>query len=379
MRRELRTEEELVLLVAGTRDRRQGSAARLSELVERTPWEAVLNLLAYQGLVPLLGGRIVEAAAERAPAEFVRAVWEETAAYRRAGTLLELTTLRIASALESAGVPNVPLKGPLLARALHGDPGMRYSRDIDVLVSRSDLVRAAAALKSLGWHSEAASEKDPVLHLRLRHEGALPEVELHWRLHWYETEFSAQALTRARPGPEGVRRLQAGDDLVALILYQARDGFAGLRHSTDIAAWWDANQDDTATPLLVPILRAHPSLRRPLTASAAFLERLVGVPAHRLVAQPRRLPRGSHAAVALANPLMLGEPHQITAEVSLVDGLLAPRGQRKAFFRRRVLPRASELPDAASGRPLAIARGEHILRLLRRYALALVRTRPVLP
>jgi hypothetical protein len=111
-------------------------------------------------------------------------------------------------------------------------------------------------------------------------------------------------------------------------------------------------------------------LTRALTASAALLERLVGVPSGRLVECPPRLPWGPRRAIALANPLMRGSPEQITAEVSLVDGLLAHTGQRIAFFRRRALPRARDLPSSAARRPIAVARIEHTLRLLRRYALA---------
>jgi hypothetical protein len=377
--RTLHADEELMLAVAGTRARRTQMAARVRELFERVSWDALLADLAHQGLVPLLGGRILETAGARAPPKFARAVRDQTDASRRTGALLELATLRIATALEAAGVPNVPLKGPLLARALHGDPGMRQSRDVDVLVARGSLERAAVALVPLGWRPEHRTAADPVLHVRLVHDEALPDIELHWRVHWYETEFGARALARAEPGPEGVRRLRDEDDLAALMLYQARDGFAGLRHPTDIAAWWDAHEQRSEAPVLEPIARAHPGLRRALITSAVLLERLVGVPGGPLIDAPPRLPWGPRGAIALANPLMRGRPEQITAEVSLVDGLLAPKGQRSAFLRRRALPNPHELPASAFGRRLSLARVEHVLRLLRRYSLALVRSRPRLP
>jgi Uncharacterised nucleotidyltransferase len=368
MRRRLRAEEELVLRVAGTRAQR--AATRLGAV----DWAALLADLEYQRLVPLLGGRVLELAGDAAPADFARAVTDETRSSRDAGALLELTTLRIATALEAAGVANVPLKGPLLARALHGDPGMRYSRDVDVLVAREDFGRAINALEPLGWRSEPGQPTDPVLHVTLQHIAGLPDIELHWRVHWYEAEFGARALARAERGPDGVRRLRAEDGLAALMLYHARDGFAGLRHPIDIAAWWDAHEAASDAPVLVEIARAHPGLCRALTASAMLLERLVGVPAARLVELPARLPRGATRAIALANPLMRGRPQQITAEVSLVDGLLSPQGQRIAFFRRRALPSAHELP--ASNHPVAIARTEHVLRVARRYVAAVVRSRP---
>ena len=371
--------EELMVLAAATRERRSATAARAQALIERVDWDALLADLEYQRLVPLLGGRILELAGARAPAAFASAVSEQTQRSRDAGALLELTTLRIATALEAAGVANVPLKGPLLARALHGDPGMRSSRDIDVLVARQDFARAVNALGPLGWRPEPDAVRDPVLHLCLLHEAGLPDIELHWRVHWYEADFGARMLARAVPGADGVRRLLADDELASLMLYQARDGFAGLRHPSDVAAWWDAHGGSFGPPVLEPIVRAHPGLARTLTAGAALLDRLVGVPATRLVAPGFDLAWRQRYALALANPLMRGEPEQITAEVSLVDGLLAPKGQGRAFVRRRMLPRAADLPARTARRPIAIARSEHLVRLLRRYTLAAIRSRHRLP
>jgi hypothetical protein len=373
-RRALLAHEELVLLVAGTTARRSASAGRLRELLGRVAWDPLLAELTLQRLAPLLGGRVLELAGTGAPAAFADAVGEQTEAARQAGGLLELTTLRVAAALETAGIGNVPLKGPLLARSLHGDPGVRFSRDIDVLVGREDLQRAAAALEPLGWRLERGA-RAPVLHLTLTHDSGLPEVELHWRLHWYEAEFAARALARAQPGPDGVRRLQGVDELTALLLYHARDGFAGLRHPIDAAAWWDAHAATHDRVLLADVALEHPALARALSASATALERLVGVPAHRLVPGPRDLPWGARRAVTLANPLMRGTPEQITAEITLVDGLLAPAGQRGAFLRRRVLVGRHDLPPATRRRSLAAARAEHVLRVLRRLPLALVRPR----
>ena len=123
----------------------------------------------------------------------------------------------------------------------------------------------------------------------------------------------------------------------------------------------------------------HPALAPALSASATVLEQLVGVPADRLVPGTPALPWGARRAVTLANPLMRGGPEQITAEITLVDGLLAPAGQRAAFVRRRVLVGRRDLPPATGRRSLAAARAEHVLRVLRRIPLALVRPQIRLP
>jgi hypothetical protein len=363
-----------VLVAAGTRARRAAAAPRMRELLAGVSWPALLDELGRQRLVPLLGGRILEAA-PGAPQPFARAVAEETNAARAAGELGELITLRIAAALEAAGIANVPLKGPLLARALHGDAAMRSSRDIDLLVARADLGPSVDALAPLGWHLDADAAA-PVLHVRLVSDAGLPDVEIHWRVHWYECAFAERALARAVPGPDGVRRLRPEDDLVALVLYHVRDGFAGLRHATDLAAWWDGDRHPVlAQPLLGATIAAHPSLERALTASAIVLDPLVGIPSGALVPVASPPPRGVRRAAALANPLMRGSAAQITAEVSLVDGLIAPPGRRRAYLRRRALPSPQQLPPDPAGRPLAVRRAEHVARLLARWAVALVRRR----
>jgi hypothetical protein len=372
MTRRLRPHEEATLLAAGTRARRAATAPRLRALLEHVSWPALLDELARQRLAPLLGGRILETAAS-APDTFAAAVGRETREARTAGELGELMTLRVAAALESAGVANVPLKGPLQARALHGDAAMRSSRDIDVLVERDDLARSVDALAGLGWRIDPDAAP-PVLHVRLVSDAGLPDVELHWRLHWYERDFAAGALGRAARGPDGVRRLRPRDELVALMLYHARDGLAGLRHATDVAAWWDAHPGGDR-PALGAVIAGDPVLERALTASALVLDPLVGTPRAALVGAPPRVPWAVRRAVALANPLMRGSAAQIVAEASVVDVLLAPPGRRRASLRRRALPSPQQLPSDPRDRPLAARRLEHLARLTARCALALVRPR----
>ena len=95
--------------------RGRGAAGRTGarrELLDALDWDALLDVLARPAAGPLLGGRVLELAGPRAPASFADAVRAETAAAARAGALLELATLRVASALEAAGHPQRPAQGP---------------------------------------------------------------------------------------------------------------------------------------------------------------------------------------------------------------------------------------------------------------------------
>ena len=296
---------------------------------------------------------------------------------RAAGELGELITLRIAAALEAAGIANVPLKGPLLARALHGDTAMRSSRDIDLLVARADLgasveALAAARVARRPGRGGARAPRPPRRRTPVcrtsRSTGACTGTRARSpRAPWRERRRERTASGGCAPRTSSSR----------CVLYHARDGFAGLRHATDLAAWWDGDRDPVlARPLLGVTIAAHPSLERALTASAIVLDPLVGIPSGALVPAASRPPRGVRRAARLANPLMRGSAAQITAEVSLVDGLIAPPGRRRAYVRRRALASPQQLPPDPAGRPLALRRAEHVTRLLARSAVALVRRRP---
>jgi len=94
---------------------------------------------------------------------------------------------RILGALEAAGVPAYPFKGPALSVLLYGDPARRQSKDLDILVSRERLRWAIKALDGLGYRAQGAREGVRLAARRqteyetalLRRDGRL-QVELQW-------------------------------------------------------------------------------------------------------------------------------------------------------------------------------------------------------
>ena len=100
-------------------------------------------------------------------------------------------------------------------------------------------------------------------------------------MHWYETQFAADALARAeRPGAHRPLVMQPADGLAALMLFYARDGFFGLRMAADVAAWWDRRCDDVDPDSVIAATLAHayPGLAGPLEAAGPPLRGLVGLP-----------------------------------------------------------------------------------------------------
>jgi len=103
--------------------------------------------------------------------------------------ILELLRL-IHHELHSAGVPAVGLKGAALAGTGFYDPGERPMADVDVLVRRSDLARAARAFEVLGFEESCRDWKNRVFTVRkgggfwpLPEPGEHPiKIELHERI-----------------------------------------------------------------------------------------------------------------------------------------------------------------------------------------------------
>jgi hypothetical protein len=370
-------EAELALLLAGTGTRRERARARIAELAERIDEDAFAAFLADQRMLLLAGTRLAEVAPHALSEEFKDRLAEALTTARAGGMLFATAGRHLTQALEREGIPAVELKGAALAAELHGDEALRAYADIDVLVPAEALDHAVLIACRLGWNEPLGATGNglPTLHRWLNQpEGALPVVELHWRVHWYETRFARAMLARSRL-VDGARRLEPVDQLAALLLFYARDGFTGLRLAADVAAWWDLHGDGHVADRLESLIAQHPQLAEAWRAALVAVSPLAGLPASALPTFLR--PRGRRAVLAwrLRNWDLRGATDQIRANVTLVDGLLAPRDDLGAFAHRHVFPSLPFLSDAYGVVPdsrvrVAGWRSWHAAKMAGRYGLA---------
>ncbi len=371
-------EGELALLLAGTAASRERYRERVRELATAVDGRRLEATLLRQGMLGLLGTRLVESAPGALPAGFAASAAEHTARARRQGVSQQMITVRLLAALEEAGIRALPLKGPLLGERLYGDIGARVSADIDLLVAEHDLVSAVEVVLALGYRRllpRAPSDTTrPLLHEQLVHPSGLPAVELHWRVHWYEQGFSSRVLARSALTPGGWLAPQPDDELALLLLLYGRDGFAGLRLACDLAAWWDRYGAALGPLGVSDAVRAHPAMTRVVATAALLTDQLAGVPAAQVLSA-ELLAQASRRALRLSNWSLRGSEGQIDANVSLVDWLLAPAGQWRALTRRHLLLARRDIltrwpGSGTSARQLASLRAGHALRVVRRYAIA---------
>jgi hypothetical protein len=370
-------ERRLALLLCGTRRAREDRGHEIPELLRRIDASRFVGLLDELRLASLLGHRLL--ALDGALGEPLHP-WLEAELQARIdraredGTAHELISLAVLASLERAGITALGLKGSILARQLYDDPGARTVGDIDILVTAADLDHAVETVTRMGWRHDrppARATRLPVLHETLSRDG-LPQVELHWRVHWYETQFAADVLARAqRSEPHQPLVMTPADGLAAMLLFYARDGFYGLRLAADVAAWWDRRCAEVdPNPQVDTVATAYPALAAPLEVSATLLRALVGLPTDAAPTTARRRLAGQ-----LATPFGDVDPAQVLANASLVDLLLAPSGQRVGAVGREL----QKIPEDLA-RPLRpkdglaayLERSEHGLRVFRRWAIALV-------
>lgn len=138
------------------------------------------------------------------------------------------------------------LKGPVLAADLYGDPSLRTSKDLDVLISIHDLKKVEDLLLHAGYQREKDGEPSVLNHWKWRehhlsyiHPDKGIQIELHWRLHPFPSkepsydelwERKRKSVLSAYP----VYFLGQEDLFLYLMNHGARHGWFRLRWLLDI-------------------------------------------------------------------------------------------------------------------------------------------------
>ena len=349
-------------------------------LARADPVELTTTLLRAR-VYPPLAAQLLEYPGLELPSWFAERAEQARTVARHRGLFQHVLLERATAVLRERDIPVVPLKGTAMAEALYGDLGSRESADLDLLVEPGRLDETVTALTSLGWTENrlAVPERGlPALHRVLEHP-THPPIEVHWRVHWYEDSFAAQALRRASSTEQGWLRLAPADELATLLLFLARDGLAGLRQVVDLAAWWGAlGQPGQTGPDLRLLADRHPELEPSLTVAARWAESRAGLEPGWML-EPARPALGPPAPGAPAGQPVAGGQRAPGGRRGLADRRAA--GTPRAGRRVRPPPadaaeqRDHHAPARAGGclavRALLAARAGHGIRVAARYVLAL--------
>lgn len=131
------------LASGGTSAQLDGAAAQVRD------WDIVHRGLAHHGLIGLAVPALLRT--EVLPVAMHAALNAERGAHVIGALHRSRELVRIARALDAAGIRHVFIKGIALSIQLYGDPVARGGRDIDVLVERERTRDAEAILRDLGY------------------------------------------------------------------------------------------------------------------------------------------------------------------------------------------------------------------------------------
>jgi hypothetical protein len=367
-------------------------------------WTKLLEVARRHRVMPLLYANLKRVDAGDVPIEVLSAL--RTEVQSNAGRNLQLAgeLRRLLSEFEEAQIPVLVFKGIVLASQVYGDISLRDAGDLDLLVQRDDIVRAADLLVRLGHVTgyptasprEAqylgaltGKRREEYLLGHCEHHLVYPPTQLNVDLHWalslreFAVELGLEGMwRRAKPtqiAGRDVPTFSPEDQLIVLCVNGGKDAWGRIDRICDVAQLL-RRFEALDWPLVFDEARAS-GIGRMLRAGLLLASELLGAP---LPTVARQFARSDTGAVRLVSGI-----RQRLLKADCEPGL-AP-ASRVAFdlrmrerFRDRLRYCLGHLrPGVGDWATVPLPRGLAFLhylirpfRLAGRYGLQRFRTRP---
>lgn len=242
------TEHELLLCCART-IAAPDTIVRLRRLAVKTlDWEYLFLLARRHAVVPLLYVQLERHASDVVPNEFLRKLKQYYLENSARNTVLTAELCRLIGLFAAAGVEAIPYKGPALASFAYDNLALRRFVDLDVIVKKSDVLKAREILLNEGYApTKSLSLTQQELLLRTQHNMQFAGdnrrliVELHWEVapHLFASSVSAEKLWQDLVPIEisrtQVKTLSADDLLFSLCIHGSRHLWERLSWICDVA------------------------------------------------------------------------------------------------------------------------------------------------
>ena len=134
MQKRLTRPEFDLLLACCTAEADTGRSARISLSLDRGPdWVEFARLTEHHSVGPIVY-RSLSAFPHAAPDPVLKQLRKDYERNAQKSLWLTYELIRILDCLESHGIPAIPYKGPVLAKAVYGDIALRRFSDLDILI-----------------------------------------------------------------------------------------------------------------------------------------------------------------------------------------------------------------------------------------------------
>lgn len=215
---------------------------------ECTDWGAFTALVNRHEVSALVYASLRKHAVNLFPDNVREKLKERSEQVRRQALLHAAELVRLIRKFAGHGIEVLPLKGMMLSLQLFGDPGMRHSRDMDLMVKLEDLDRSDRLLEAEGYRrifpgaGMTARQRRYLIsegcHYGYQHERLGLHLELHWRCDLWTPELSEELWSGCRQVDwMGVRIKCPAEDALLLFLcdHGARHKWMRLKWLGDVA------------------------------------------------------------------------------------------------------------------------------------------------
>ncbi len=213
-------------------------------LAAAVDWDSVLARAASWQVEPVVMSNLRSLFSDAIPLPVLERIAVRERESRGMALARTLMMLELIDNFERASIPVIVLKGPAVAVTAYGDPSLRTLGDMDLLVSRDNLLPARELLTSLGFAPDYDLESEHALAAdqhALEFSSSRAKVELHWallsrhlRLDFEAAEIWASAQSVNCAG-KNIRVLAPGVQFVFLCAHGAKHEWMSVRWICDVA------------------------------------------------------------------------------------------------------------------------------------------------
>jgi hypothetical protein len=211
-------------------------------------WDYLFQLARRHAVVPLLYTRLAQQAPDLVPPEHLAHLKKHYLENSARNTILTAELCRLIELLAGEGIEAIPYKGPVLALFAYDNISLRRFVDLDLIVKKSDVLKARELLMHEGYSpTKSLSLDQQELLLRSQHNMQFSRdnhrliVELHWEVapHLFASTVTAdhlwQNLRHVELNGIKVSTLSAGDLLFSLCVHGSRHLWERLGWICDVA------------------------------------------------------------------------------------------------------------------------------------------------
>ena len=258
----MRLENELLLCCART-NASDRVAARVREIAAtKINWEYLCLLARRHSILPLVYLQLDHHASDLVPCDHLAQLKKHYLENVARNTILTAELSRLITRFANSNIDAIPYKGPVLALFAYGNVALRRFVDLDVIVKKSDVLKARQILLDDGYTpSKSLSLNQQEVLLRTQHNMQFSRdnhrliVELHWEVapHLFAATINSDQiwddLVSVDLNGTEVKTLSAADLLFSLCVHGSRHLWERLGWICDIAELLARHEFDWPTLL----------------------------------------------------------------------------------------------------------------------------------